>query len=195
MVNAKEIYGSGGDFLNVEIAREDKLLNKWLTIKDAEVREMTETDFKTQEEKQVNKIVINFEEMEYELPLNKTNARRLIADISPESDNWAGSPVKLKVQMWGNGKEGIVIKSKQELEDDGDEAPASSSSLEAEKKVSPKLKRLCDKYEDIDIAAGILSSTGFDMDSGNLYSELAKMQRAGEINAKELQKYKTLLHV
>ena len=60
MVNAKEIYGSGGDFLNVEIAREDKLLNKWLTIKDAEVREMTETDFKTQEEKQVNKIVINF---------------------------------------------------------------------------------------------------------------------------------------
>jgi len=190
MVNAKEIYGSGGDFLNVEIAREDKLLNKWLTIKDAEVREMTETDFKTQEEKQVNKIVINFEEMEYELPLNKTNARRLIADISPESDNWAGSPVKLKVQMWGNGKEGIVIKSKQELEDDGDEAPASSSF-----KASPKLKGLCSKYEDIDNAAQIVSSAGFDMDNGSVYSELAKMQRAGEINAKELQKYKTLLHV
>ena len=194
MVNAKEIYGSGGDFLNVEIAREDKLLNKWLTIKDAEVREMTETDFKTQEEKQVNKIVIIFEEMEYELPLNKTNARRLIADISPESDNWAGSPVKLKVQMWGNGKEGIVIKSKQELEDDGDEAPKSSSSSKILNH-NAKLKRLCQKYEDIDIAAGIVNSAGFDLDNGGIFTELSKMQRAGEINAKELQKYKTLLHV
>ena len=194
MVNAKEIYGSGGDFLNVEIAREDKLLNKWLTIKDAEVREMTETDFKTGEEKQVNKIVINFEEMEYEMPLNKTNARRLIADVNPETDEWPGSPVKLKVQMWSNGKEGIVIKSRQELEDDGD-TPPKASSFDNTGFNSAKIKRLCQKYEDIDIAAGIVNSSGFDLDAGGIYTELAKMQRAGEINTKELQKYKTLLHV
>jgi hypothetical protein len=129
MVNASELYGAGGDFLNVETARNKKLLNKWLTIKEAEVRPMNEKDFTTGEEKTVNKIVLAFNEMDYELPLNKTNARRLIADISPESDDWVGKPIKLKVQTWGNGKEGIVIKSKQELADDGEEIPSPSSSL------------------------------------------------------------------
>ena len=197
MVDANQIYGngSGGDFLSVEIARENKLLNKWFKIKTAEVRELTETDFKTQEQRQVDKIVISFDEIDYELPLNKTNARTLINDVGPESDDWIGYPIKLKVHMWTNNKEGIVIKSKKELDDDGEEIPKSSSSSSKILNPNAKLKRLCEKYENIDIAAGIVTGSGFDLDTGGIFTELSKMQRAGEINAKELQKYKTLLHI
>ena len=193
MVNASEIYGSnGGDFINVEIARGERLLNKWLTIKDAEVREMKETDFKTGEQTDVQKIVLSFKEMDYEMPLNKTNARRLIADIDPETDTWPGSPIKLKVQMWGNGKEGLVIKSKQELEDDGEEIPSSSSSKILN---PPTLKQLAKKYQAINEACERVSMAGFDMDNGGVYSELCKMKQEDLIFQKELDKYKKLLAI
>jgi hypothetical protein len=196
LVNASEIYGNGGDFLSVDIARENKLLNKWLRIKEADVRDMKETDFKTKEEKQVQKIVIGFDECNYELPLNKTNARRLISDINSESDEWIGKPIKLKVQMWGNGKEGLVIKSKQELVDDGEEIPSPSSLDKPDKILNPpSLKKLANKYSDIEIACGRVSNDGFDVDNGGVYSELSKMQRDGDISKAELSNYKTLLNV
>lgn len=196
MVDASEIYGNGGDFLNVELARADKLLNKWLTITEADVRDMKEKNFKTGEEEDVQKIVISFKEMDYEMPLNKTNARRLIADVNPETDNWIDQPIKLKVQMWSNNKEGLVIKSKQELTDDGEEIP-SPSSLEQPSKILnlPSLKKLANKYTDIEIACGRVSNDGFDVDNGGVYSTLSKMQRDGDISKAELANYKTLLAV
>lgn len=174
MVNASEIYGEGGDFLNVENARSEKLLNKWLTIKEAEVRPMNEKDFKTGEERTVNKIVLSFNEMDYELPLNKTNARRLITDISPESDNWINKPIKLKVQMWSNGKEGIVIKSKQELKDDGDEIPPSSSLKKSENTPALptlKLKELREKNPVLDGICNNLDVSGLSFTSENILDE------------------------
>jgi hypothetical protein len=195
MVNASEIYGSGGDFLNVDLARSNKLLNKWLTIKEAEVRTMNEKDFTTGEEKTVKKIVLTFNEMDFELPLNKTNARRLIADISPESDNWVNRPIKLKVQTWGNGKEGLVIKSKQELEDDGDELP-SSPSLEPNQKeidservlVDEEIKFLKKKNEHIYDAIDTLQAGQFDITKPAISKELTKMRKAEELSADDYKK-------
>lgn len=197
MVDVNDIYGpTGGDFLNVENARENKLLNKWLTIKVAESQTRPEKDFNTGEESEVTKMELSFKETSYQLRMNKTNARRLIADISSESDEWIDRPIKLKVQMWSNNKEGLVIKSKQELADDGEKIP-SPSSLEQSGKIlnPPSLKKLANKYSDIEIACGRVSNDGFDVDNGGVYGELSKMQRDGDISKAELANYKTLLNV
>ena len=117
----------GGDntYLKLEDARNEKLLNKWLTINNVELKTMNQTDFKTGEEKEIDKLVLGFENINYVLPLNKTNGRVMINDYGAETDNWVGTPVKLKVNHYPKF-EGIGIKSLQDLEDEGESPPTTS---------------------------------------------------------------------
>lgn len=113
-------------YLKLEDARNEKLLNKWLTINNVEKKTMKQTDFKTGEEREVDKLVLGFEEINYVLPLNKTNGRVMINDYGAQTDNWLNIKVKLKVNHYPKF-EGIGIKSLQDLEDEGETPPQTSS--------------------------------------------------------------------
>jgi hypothetical protein len=124
-----DIYSTqSGDktYLSLDIARQEKLLNKWMEIETEEVRTMNEKDFQTGEEKEVDKIVLGFKDMEYSLPLNKTNGRVLIKDYGTDTKAWIGTPIKLKVNTYPSGTQGIGIKSLQDLEDEGESPPTTS---------------------------------------------------------------------
>ena len=113
-------------YLKLEDARNEKLLNKWLTINNVEQKTMKQTDFKTGEEREVDKLVLGFEEIQYVLPLNKTNGRVMITDYGAQTDNWLGTKIKLKVNHYPKF-EGIGIKSLQDLEDEGETPPQPSN--------------------------------------------------------------------
>lgn len=125
-----DIYGTApGDktYLSLDIARQEKLLNKWMEIETEEVRTMREKDFQTGEEHEVDKIVLGFKDMEYSLPLNKTNGRVLIKDYGADTKKWIGLKIKFKVNTYPSGTQGIGIKSLQDLEDEGETPPQTSS--------------------------------------------------------------------
>jgi len=89
MVDIREIYGLGkqnGKFLNAELAREEKLYGKELTIKDTELREINGKQ----------KLVLRFFETEHMLVLNRTNAIILAENYGEDTDNWMGRQLKLK---------------------------------------------------------------------------------------------------
>lgn len=87
MVDVNEIYGSGSRaFLNTEIAEKEQLFDKVLTIKTSEVREIRDRQ----------KIVIDFMEIDYALPLNRTNAMILAEAFGSNSESWHGKKIKLK---------------------------------------------------------------------------------------------------
>jgi hypothetical protein len=193
MVNALEIYGNGnGTFLNVKIAREDKLLNKWLTITETRTQKFTEENYYTKQEEKITKIILNFTETDYELVLNKTNAQILIHDFGPETDTWINQHIKLKVQIWANQSEGLVIKSKQELKDEND--TTKPNQIITVKNPNP-IQQLSKKYQPIQKACHNLTQAGFKPEPPEIYNELQKMQQKGDIFPGELQKYKKLLGV
>lgn len=113
-------------YLKLEDARNEKLLNKWLTINNVEQKTMKQTDFKTGEEREVDKLVLGFEEINYVLPLNKTNGRVMINDYGSQTDNWLNIKIKLKVNHYPKF-EGVGIKSLQDLEDEGETPPQPSN--------------------------------------------------------------------
>ena len=89
MVDVREIYGLGkqnGKFLNAELAREEKLYGKELTIKDTELREINGKQ----------KLVLRFFETNHCLVLNRTNAIILAENYGEDTDNWMGRQLKLK---------------------------------------------------------------------------------------------------
>ncbi len=113
-----------GTYLNAEAARRDKIVNKWMEIEDVYKETFNET--KQGKTIQVDKLVLKFSNIDYELPLNKTNGRTMIKDFGGETDNWVGKKIKFRIHQYETG-EGIVIKSKQELEDEGETPPSSDS--------------------------------------------------------------------
>jgi hypothetical protein len=123
MVDISGMYTGG--FLKAENLRSLKMINKWVTISDAHIQSLPET--KNGKQVEVNKVVLGFKELEFELPLNITNGRTMKKDFGDETDNWIGQKIKFRVHQYETG-EGVVIKSRQELEDEGDEIPPKSSS-------------------------------------------------------------------
>jgi len=84
MVNADEIYPSR--WLKAEDVGEEKIK---VTIKEIKVEEFGEGD-KTQK-----KIVLEFDESDKGLVLNKTNKDRLKEAWGNETDNWIGHAIQL----------------------------------------------------------------------------------------------------
>jgi hypothetical protein len=152
-MDANELYG--GSYLNVEMARTEKLLNKWIEISNVKRGEFDEVDDKTEKTKTVKKLVLEFKDIDYELPLNKTNGRTMIKDYGGETDNWIGQKIKFRVQAWATG-DGIVIKSKKELEDEGETIPTPSSSSKSVEEAEAEAVDMTDKPEvDVNNVKGI----------------------------------------
>ncbi len=114
-------------WFNVENARKDKLLGKWYTVKKAYLDEATDWDKNGNPAGKVDKMHLEFEEIEHLMTLNFTNLETMQKDFGTESDNWIGQKVKMRINKWPSGTEGIVIVDKQELEDMGETPPESSS--------------------------------------------------------------------
>lgn len=89
MVNVSDIYG--GEFINAEIATNQKLFRKTLTIVNGELIIFNKDD----PEKREEKIAVDFEETKYRLILNRTNAKTLSNLFGDETDYWGGKKIQL----------------------------------------------------------------------------------------------------
>lgn len=187
MVDATElpIYGTAAGektYLTLDIARQEKLLNKWIQIETEEVRTMNEKDFQTGEEKEVDKIVLGFKDMEYSLPLNKTNGRVLIKDYGADTKEWVGVQIKLKVNTYPSGTQGIGIKSLQDLEDEGETPPQTSSKeANADKDIIKKAVKANATVKDI---VASLTDMGEQPTVKNVVAELKVQQADNSITKK-----------
>jgi len=56
--------------------------------------------------------------------LNKTNFNVLVEDFGTESDEWIGEAVKLRITKHSNGKDGVIIPSRKNLADEGENPPS-----------------------------------------------------------------------
>lgn len=126
-VTTLDVYkttGSGKKYLNVKTAKEEKLLGKWYTIREAYVDEASKFDKEGNmlEEKE-DKLHIEFEEIPHIFTLNKTNLDVLVKDFGTESDDWIGELVKLRLHTYPRGTKGVIIPSRQDLADEGETPP------------------------------------------------------------------------
>lgn len=131
-VTTLDVYqgtGSGKLFLNVKTAKEDKLVGKWFTIKEAFVEPASKFDKegKLLEEKE-DKLHLHFEEIDHQMTLNKTNFDTLVKDFGTESDEWVGEYVKLRINTWPSGTQGVIIRSREDLELEGETPPTKEAS-------------------------------------------------------------------
>lgn len=182
MVKVSDIYS--GKFLNVDQVTAKKLWRKTLTIIDADTIEFKDSENPNVKEK---KIVVTFNETDLQLVLNKTNANILSKMYGDESDNWANHKIKLQKAKIPRGYS-IQIDDTFQEDTEGKETPLTGLSKKS-------LQNLTKKYKAIDEACTTLLQQGFELDVGGVYTELNKMQRAGDISANELNEYKLLLNV
>jgi hypothetical protein len=166
-------------YLKLEDARNDRLLNKWLTINDVEQKTMKQTDFKTGEEKEVDKLVLAFEEIKYVLPLNKTNGRVMINDYGPQTDKWLDIKIKLKVNHYPKF-EGIGIKSLQDLEDEGETPPAKAVTDDKE-----QIKKAMKESNAVRNAVDQLNDMNLDVTLVAIRKEVETMMAQNEITKKQ----------
>lgn len=180
-----DIYGTAAGektYLSLDIARQEKLLNKWIQIETEEVRTMNEKNFQTGEEKEVDKIVLGFKDIEYSLPLNKTNGRVLIKDYGANTKEWVGVHIKLKVNTYPSGTQGIGIKSLQDLEDEGETPPQTSSQeANADKDIIKKAVKANATVKDI---VATLTDMGEQPTVKNVVAELKVQQADSSITKK-----------
>lgn len=134
-------------YLNVENAKRFHLLFKWLNIQDAQMEPATVfKDGKPTDEKE-DKLHLYFKEnvewksdegedkkgkVVFKWPLNPTNLRTTAQLYGTESDDWVGMKVKLRVQNYPRAKPGLVVISREELDDMGETPPTSSSKIKVE---------------------------------------------------------------
>jgi len=126
-VTTLDVYktsGSGKKFLNLETAKEEKLLGKWYTIEEAFVDAASKFDKQGNRlDETEDKLHLRFDEIEHIFTINKTNYDTLITDFGTESDDWIGELVKLRVHTYPRGTKGIIIVSREDLADEGEPIP------------------------------------------------------------------------
>lgn len=159
-VTTLDVYktsGTGKKFLNVTTAKEDKLLGKWYTIKSAYVDEASKFDKEGNRlEETEDKLHLDFVEIPHIFTINKTNFDVLVKDFGTESDNWAGELVKLRLHTYPRGTKGVIIPSRQDLEDEGETPPAKAVTDDKEQikkamKESNAVRNAVDTLRDMDL--------------------------------------------
>lgn len=105
MPTVQDVYGSSGTYLSAKSVKDKQLVGKPLTIKDAKVEKIKETDENV-------KLILDFEENSFRLPLNKTNAMILSESFGEDYEKWAGKKLQLlitKRQFQGQLVDGIQV--------------------------------------------------------------------------------------
>ncbi len=130
-VTTLDVYKKSGDgkpYINVNTAKEDKLLGKWYTIREAYVEAASKFDKEGNRlDETVDKLHLEFQEIEHKFTLNKPNFNTLVKDFGTESDDWIGEPVKLRITTYPNGTKGVIIPSRQDLADEGETPPTKAA--------------------------------------------------------------------
>jgi hypothetical protein len=151
-----------------------------MEIETEEVRTMREKDFQTGEEHEVDKIVLGFKDMEYSLPLNKTNGRVLIKDYGADTKEWVGQKIKFKVNTYPSGTQGIGIKSLQDLEDEGETPPAKAVTDDKE-----AIKKAMKASNAVRNAVDTLNDMNLDVTMVAIRKEVETMMAQNEITKKQ----------
>jgi len=163
-VTTLDVYKKSGDgkpYINVNTAKEDNLLGKWYTIREAYVEAASKFDKEGNRlDETVDKLHLEFNEIPHKFTLNKPNFNTLVKDLGTESDDWVGEPVKLRITTYPNGTKGVIIPSREDLADEGETPPTKEATndkdfiKEAMKKssaVKEAVSRLKDFNEDITV--------------------------------------------
>ena len=176
---SKKPKTADGTYLSLSIAREEKLLNKWYTITEVEEKEMMQKDFKTQVETPVDKLVLHWEEIDYTLPLNPTNGAVMINDYGPQTDDWIGQKIKLKVNHYQT-TDGVGVKSLQDLEDEGETPPAKAVTDDKE-----QIKKAMKNSNAVRNAVDTLNDMNLDVTMVAIRKEVETMMAQNEITKKQ----------
>lgn len=88
-LNVSETY-TGGNYMSAENVTKDELVDKELTIKAVEKRQIGENDVH-------EKIVVSFEETERSLALNATNAAILAKALGDDAESWVGKKLSMSI--------------------------------------------------------------------------------------------------
>lgn len=184
MVNVNDVYTGTGNLLSAKKCSEDGLFNTKMTIKDAKLEEIG------QEQKE-KKIILEFEEMDDRLALNKTNAKIIAESYGNDTDNWISKKiqlVKVKRQFQGN-----LVDAIQTVTVDGGESPPSDSSSNNDTLTGKQITALKKKNDFVYDAIDTLSAGNFDITIPNIRKELTKMRKGEEITADEFKEARAVL--
>lgn len=189
MANVNDIYGTSGSFLNAKIASDEKLFRKTLTITGEEVMEFNKRDKNGNpklndkgEEVKESKLILDLEETDYRMVINKTNAFILSDLYGPESEDWVGKQIQILKTKTSFG-DSIQVDDEFKGEDNPE------SSLFKKK----TLKQLANDYDAIDTAIQNITKQGFDVEPLGVLEELKSMEKSGDLFSGELQRYEKLL--
>jgi hypothetical protein len=191
-VTTLDVYksnGTGKKFLNMDSAKEDKLLGKWFTIAEAYVDAASKFDKDGNRlDETEDKLHLKFPEIEHVFTINKTNYNTLVKDFGTESDDWVNELVKLRIHTYPQGKKGIIIASRQDLEDEGETIPTKEAMSDKD-----KIKEATKKSSAIkDVVEG-LSNFGEDVTIKNVVRDLKDNKEKNDISQGELDKALALL--
>jgi hypothetical protein len=191
-VTTLDVYqgtGSGKLFLNVKTAKEDKLVGKWFTIKEAFVEPASKFDKegKLLDEKE-DKLHLHFEEIDHLMTLNKTNFDTLVKDFGTESDDWVGEYIKLRINTWPSGTQGVIIRSREDLELEGEKPPTKEALNDKD-----KIKEAAHKSSAIKNVVSGLTNFGEDITIKNIVRDLKDNKEKNDISQGELDKALVLL--
>ncbi|OPY29450.1 MAG: hypothetical protein A4E27_00174 [Methanobacterium sp. PtaU1.Bin242] len=182
-VTTLDVYKKSGDgkpYINVTTAKEDKLLGKWYTIKEAYVEAASKFDKDGNRlDETVDKLHLEFEEIDHKFTLNKPNFNTLVKDFGTESDDWVGEFVKLRITTYPNGTKGVIIPSRQDLKDEGETPPTKASKddkdlIKTAMKESGAVKTAVERLRDFDE----------DITVKNVINELGDLKEKNDITNK-----------
>jgi len=182
-VTTLDVYKKSGDgkpYINVTTAKEDKLLGKWYTIKEAYVEAASKFDKDGNRlDETVDKLHLEFEEIDHKFTLNKPNFNTLVKDFGTESDDWVGEFVKLRITTYHNGTKGVIIPSRQDLKDEGETPPTKASKddkdlIKTAMKESGAVKTAVERLRDFDE----------DITVKNVINELGDLKEKNDITNK-----------
>lgn len=183
-VTTLDVYkttGSGKKYLNVTTAKEDKLLGKWYTIREAYVDEASKFDKEGNRlDETVDKLHLSFEEIDHIFTINKTNFDVLVKDFGTESDDWVGELVKLRLHTYPRGTKGVIIPSRQDLEDEGETPPAKAVATDKE-----QIKQAMKDSNAVRNAVDRLKDMGMDVTLKDIKKEVETMMAQNEITKKQ----------
>jgi hypothetical protein len=191
-VTTLDVYKKSGDgkpYINVNTAKDDNLLGKWYTIKEAYVEAASKFDKDGNRlDETVDKLHLEFNEIPHKFTLNKPNFNTLVKDLGTESDDWVDEPVKLRITTYPNGTKGVIIPSREDLADEGETPPTKEVVSDKD-----KIKEAVNKSSAIKTVVEGLNNFGEDVTIKNIVRDLKDNKEKNDISQGELDKALALL--
>lgn len=183
-VTTLDVYKKSGDgkpYINVNTAKDDNLLGKWYTIKEAYVEAASKFDKDGNRlDETVDKLHLEFNEIPHKFTLNKPNFNTLVKDLGTESDDWVGEPVKLRITTYPNGTKGVIIPSREDLADEGEVPPTADAQVNKD-----RIKEAMKNSNAIRNVVDELNNTGQDITPESILKAVKAAKKENMITQKQ----------